>query len=186
MFKNRFSISQRMKLSGKYKLAIVLTHPVQYFKPIFAGLSDDRDITLLVFYGCDHGSQASYDPDFGVAFAWDSCPTAGFPHQFMSTASLEILSSPLHAFPIALKTSVAIREYNPDAVLIFSYSPAYIRYTTLLLSSQGHKIWLRAETSDRASLRSAFKNTIRSISLRLWYRMYDYFFQLGVIQNSIL
>ncbi|WP_371068086.1 hypothetical protein, partial [Salmonella enterica] len=61
------------------RLAVLLPHPVQYFKPVFTGLAADPAITLQVFFGCDHGATPSLDPDFGVAFAWDSAPAEGYP-----------------------------------------------------------------------------------------------------------
>ena len=41
------------------RLAAVVTHPIQYFKPIFQGLAADPEVELLVVYGCDHGLEAS-------------------------------------------------------------------------------------------------------------------------------
>ena len=64
----------------KPRLAVLITHPVQYFKPVLTGLAADPALELRVFFGCNHGSSPSVDPDFGVAFAWDSAPTEGYPH----------------------------------------------------------------------------------------------------------
>jgi len=161
------------------RLAILLTHPVQYFKPVFQGLQEYPSIDLLVVFGCDHGSNSSFDPDFGVSFAWDSFPTAGFPHQLISWGPLSALSRPRRALPLARQAVARISAFQPDAVLVFSYSPAFIRFSTMLLALQGQRLWLRAETSDGALQRSPLKHALRSSVLAAWYRLFDHVFPIG-------
>jgi hypothetical protein len=91
----------------KPRLAVLLTHPVQYFKPVFTGLAADSGLELMVVFGCDHGTSASVDPDFGVAFAWDSAPTEGFPHAVVSDQPLAALSNPASALGLARQADIA-------------------------------------------------------------------------------
>lgn len=161
------------------RLAVLLTHPVQYFKPVFSGLAADPAITLQVFFGCDHGTTRSLDPDFGVAFAWDSAPTEGYPHTFLSREPLETLSRPRRGLALARQASRAIAAWRPDAVLIFSYSPLFITAASLLLARRGLRLWLRAETTDLALERSAWKETLRSLALRAYYDRFDHVFPIG-------
>ncbi|NDA64774.1 MAG: glycosyl transferase, partial [Chitinophagia bacterium] len=81
---------------------MLLTHPVQYFKPVFAALAAEPDLITEVLFGCDHGVRPSLDPDFGVAFRWDSSPTEGFAHRFLSRRPLADLSRPGPALALAL------------------------------------------------------------------------------------
>ena len=74
------------------RLAVLITHPIQYFRPVFAELAKQPGLELRVFFGCDHGRRSSLDPDFGVSFAWDVPADEGFPHIFLSCAPLEKLS----------------------------------------------------------------------------------------------
>ena len=74
------------------RLAVLITHPIQYFRPVFAELAKQPGLELRVFLGCDHGLRSSLDPDFGVSFAWDAPANKGFPHAFISQAPLEQLS----------------------------------------------------------------------------------------------
>ena len=53
------------------RLAVLLTHPVQYFKPVFKALAASKEVEIKVFFGCNHGVESSHDPDYGVSFAWD-------------------------------------------------------------------------------------------------------------------
>jgi glycosyltransferase involved in cell wall biosynthesis len=168
----------------KHRLAVLLTHPVQYFKPIFTGLAADPLIDLLVVFGCDHGTIASLDPDFGVAFAWDSAPTEGFPHIILSHDPLEALSRPRPALALARRACRAITAWRPDAVLIFSYSPLFITASSLLLAQRGMRLWLRAETTDQALDRPAWKETVRSLALRRFYRRFAHVFPIGSLSEA--
>ena len=94
----------------KRRLAALVTHPIQYFKPIFQGLAADPEVELLVVYGCDHGLEASADPDFGVTFAWDSHPIEGFPSSFASIVSNGV---PTRMDDNEIGNSSAIRWFHP-------------------------------------------------------------------------
>ncbi|WP_415399141.1 glycosyltransferase family 4 protein [Synechococcus sp. W4D4] len=163
----------------KRRLAALVTHPIQYFKPIFQGLAADPEVELLVVYGCDHGLEASADPDFGVTFAWDSNPIEGFPSSFASKAPLQALSSTSGAWPIARQAAAQIQAFQPDAVLVFSYSPRFIQFTTLLLAQAGQTLWLRAETTDHALERSGVKGFLRDRVLKRWYGLFRHVFPIG-------
>ena len=163
----------------KRRLAALVTHPIQYFKPIFQGLAADPEVVLLVVYGCDHGLEASADPDFGVTFAWDSNPIEGFPSSFASRAPLQALSSTTGAWPIARQAAAQIQAFEPDAVLVFSYSPRFIQFTTLLLAQAGQTLWLRAETTDHALERSGMKGFVRDRVLKRWYGLFRHVFPIG-------
>ncbi|MEH2312072.1 MAG: glycosyltransferase family 4 protein [Nostoc sp.] len=160
------------------KLAILLTHPVQYFAPVFRELAQQPNLQLKVFFGCNHGVIPREDPNFGVVFQWDCQPTAGFEHEFLSHNSLEDLKG-LRGIKLAAKAFTAINHYQPDAVLIFAYSPTFITVSTLLLCLTGHKLMLRAETTDEALSRSYIKDKIRQLSLSLYYRQFTHFFPIG-------
>ena len=168
----------------KRRLAALVTHPIQYFKPIFQGLAADPEVELLVVYGCDHGLEASADPDFGVTFAWDSNPIEGFPSSFASRAPLQALSFTTGAWPIARQAAAQIQAFEPDAVLVFSYSPRFIQFTTLLLAQAGQTLWLRAETTDHALERSGVKGFVRDRVLKRWYELFRHVFPIGTCSQQ--
>lgn len=164
------------------KLAIVVTHPVQYFAPVFRELAQQRNLQIKVFFGCNHGVIPREDPNFGVVFKWDCQPTAGFEHEFISTNSLKDLRG-IQGIKLATKAVAAINRYKPDAVLIFAYSPTFITASTLLLTLARHKLMLRAETTDEALSRFYIKDKIRQLFLSFYYRQFTHFFPIGT--NSI-
>jgi glycosyltransferase involved in cell wall biosynthesis len=163
----------------KIRLAVLITHPVQYTKPVFQALHGRADLELLVVFGCDHGLRNSLDPDFGVPFAWDSAPAEGFPHRLASHVPLPVLSNWFASLPIALHAVTLIQAFRPDAVLVFAYMPAFITEATLMLRLSGHRLLLRAEATDRALVRSSRRQWLKDRVLRLWYGMFSHCFPIG-------
>jgi len=161
------------------RLAVLITHPVQYAKPVFQALQACAGLELLVVFGCDHGLRPSLDSDFGVSFAWDSAPAAGFPHRFASRLPLQALSGRFSALPVALRAVSLIHAFRPDAVLVFAYSPVFITAATLLLWLRGHRLLLRAEATDRALARSPRRQWLKDWVLRRWYGMFSHCFPIG-------
>ncbi|QNJ07667.1 conserved hypothetical protein distantly related to alpha-glycosyltransferases family 4 [Synechococcus sp. Minos11] len=166
-------------MSQPMRLAVLITHPIQYFRPVFAELAQQPGLELRVFFGCDHGRRTSLDPDFGVSFAWDVPAHQGFPHAFISHAPLEQLSRLQHAIPLAWKAARAISAWQPDHVLIFAYTPIFISVSTLLLRIRGQLLLLRADGTDRAFPRTWLKSSIKDLVLRLWYRQFCHVFPIG-------
>jgi len=166
------------------RLAVLVTHPVQYFKPVFQALAANEGVELMVFFGCDHGLSPSHDADFGVAFAWDSAPSQGFAHRFLSHAPLAALSSVRQGLPLARQACRQIRTWGADAVLIFAYSPMFITTSTLLLAARGQRLLLRADGTDRAFRRPAWKSWLKDQLLRRYYRLFAHIFPIGSDSND--
>jgi hypothetical protein len=161
------------------RLAIVATHPVQYFVPVFRGLASCQEWQTKVFLGCLHGVDgASFDPDFGLNFAWDCDLLGGYSHAVLSAGPLADLSG-LRGVAAAPKALQTILAWQPDAVLIFAYSPAFITALSALLALRGVPILLRADTSDEAYSRSRWKSWLRDRLLRLYYRRCTRFYPIG-------
>jgi glycosyltransferase involved in cell wall biosynthesis len=55
----------------RYRILLVITHPVQYIAPTLRLLAQRREIDLVVAYCSLPGSESAIDPDFGVKVAWD-------------------------------------------------------------------------------------------------------------------
>jgi glycosyltransferase involved in cell wall biosynthesis len=166
------------------RLAVLLTHPVQYFKPIFNRLAIDQDIELLVFFGCNHGVIPSHDPDFGIEFAWDNNPTDGFNHCFIKQMPLVNLSKLGVGLETAWQAYKQIKAWQPDAVLIFAYSPLFITACTLLLAANGNRLLLRADGTDRAFKRPVWKSWLKDMLLRFYYRLFSKIYPIGSDSND--
>ena len=66
-----------------FRLAVVISHPIQYYAPIYRQLALQSGIDLKVFYCCDWAVKPTLDPGFGQVFAWDVPLLEGYDHEFL-------------------------------------------------------------------------------------------------------
>lgn len=113
-----------------HRLAIVLSHPVQYYAPWFRHIAEQPDIDLRVFYLSDHGVTNRPDEQFGTSFAWDTDLLSGYDHTFvLNRARRPSVNTFFGLHNPDLRP--ALRAFAPDAVLLFGY--AYRSNLDLLL-----------------------------------------------------
>jgi len=164
------------------RLAVLTTHPIQYQAPVFRELAKQPGLELKVFFGCDQGVRPVEDANFKTVFQWDCDLLSGYNYEFFSNKPLLNICG-LPGLPLAIKAFRKIKAYKPDVILFFSYTPLFITVSTLLLSSFGFRIFLRAETTDVAIERFWLKSLLRKCVLTTYYKFIHHFFPLGT--NSI-
>jgi glycosyltransferase involved in cell wall biosynthesis len=105
----------------RVRLAVVVSHPTQYYSPWFTWLAANTAVELRVFYLWDFGVKARHDRQFGATFTWDRDLLAGHEHEFVpnraanpGTHSFKGLDNP--------KLGARLRAWRPDAVLLFGYN----------------------------------------------------------------
>ena len=104
------------------RLAIVTTHPIQYYAPLFKLLTERGFITAKVFYTWSQSQQgAKYDPGFGKSIEWDIPLLQGYDYTFVNNTSPKPNSH--HYSGIINPTlNVEIEEWNPDTILIIGWN----------------------------------------------------------------
>jgi glycosyltransferase involved in cell wall biosynthesis len=103
------------------RLAIIATHPVQYYAPWYRYLASETSLEIRVFYLWDFGVTAKVDPDFGTSVCWDVPLLEGYGHQFVPNTSAD----PGTHHPAGMVNPSLLDEvtaWNPDVVLMQWYS----------------------------------------------------------------
>jgi len=153
----------------RYRLAVWIAHPIQYQAPLFRKLAQHPAIDLVAYYGSRHGSVERVDPEFGVAFRWDTPLLEGYHHKFLRNYSLRRAPTGFWW----LVNPAIVRElyrHRYDAVMIHGYAwatswlaylGAWLTRTPVLF--RGETVW-RRETGwkravKRAGLRFLFRHT---------------------------
>jgi len=110
------------------KLAIVCTHPIQYYAPVFRALARSDQIDLRVFYTWSQAAAGGmFDSGFGAAVEWDIPLLDGYAHQFIPNVAKRPgldhfggLNTPALAHEI--------EAWKPDALLVYTWnSRAHLR-----------------------------------------------------------
>jgi glycosyltransferase involved in cell wall biosynthesis len=70
------------------RLAIVLTHPTQYYAPVFRALAASTSVSPKVFYTWSNVAEGTVpDGEFGKAIRWDIPLREGYEHEFVHNVS---------------------------------------------------------------------------------------------------
>lgn len=103
------------------RLAIVLSHPTQYYSPWFRWLRANTAQEFRVFYLWDFGVTEQQDPQFDACFKWDVDLLSGYDHEFVPNVS----SDPgTHHFNGLHNPTLGkrLRTWRPTAILLFGYA----------------------------------------------------------------
>ncbi len=63
------------------RLAFVVSHPIQYYVPLYQRLAQRDDLEIRVFYTWHAGESAVHDRGFGAPVAWDLPLTSGYAYE---------------------------------------------------------------------------------------------------------
>ncbi|MBX7221890.1 MAG: glycosyltransferase family 4 protein [Blastocatellia bacterium] len=76
-----------MPSSSRYRLAIVTTHPVQYYVPWYRALAAHPEIEVEVFYCYRQSQEGQAQAGFGVNFEWDVPLFEGYKWHFLENVA---------------------------------------------------------------------------------------------------
>lgn len=111
-----------MNNSKNKRLAIITTHPIQYYAPLFKMLNERGLLTVKVFYTWSQSQQgAHYDPGFGKSIKWDIPLLEGYDYTFVNNTSSK--PGTHHFLGIINPTlNAEVEQWDPDAILLIGWS----------------------------------------------------------------
>ena len=169
------------------RLAVVLSHPTQYYSPWFRWVAAHTALELRVFYLWEFGVTAQTDPQFRTAVKWDVDLLTGYPHEFVPNTAARPGTE--HFAGLRNPTLPArLAAFRPSALLLFGY--AYASHLRVILWARLHRVPLLFRGDSHFLGRGAPPWRTR-VALRLLYAQFaaflpvgaanrDYFLALGV------
>ena len=155
------------------RLAIITTHPIQYYAPLFRLLNERNKIGIKVFYTWEKEAE-TYDVDFGREVKWDIDLLSGYDYRFVSNKG-----SPRRDF-LGVKNPDLIKEieeWKADAVLVFGWN--YRSHLRVMRHFKNKLPVLFRGDSTLLDERPGWKKTARRIFLRRIYRHIDHGLYVG-------
>jgi glycosyltransferase involved in cell wall biosynthesis len=155
------------------RLAIVTTHPIQYYAPVFSRLALQKDMEVKVFYTWEKDA-AKFDIDFGKEVEWDIPLLDGYDYSFVSNNNdngrgfWDVKNPGLIA---------AITAWNATAVLVIGWN--YRSHLKAMLHFKGRIPVLFRGDSTLLDENSGIKKWARRIFLKWIYRHIDYALYVG-------
>ncbi len=159
------------------KLAILQSHPTQYFSPWFRHIAQNSGLEVNVFYLWDFGVKETADIDFKISFVWDIPLLDGYQSQFPPNRSADPGTHHFRGLdnPAAVD---AISAWQPDAVLIFGYG--YVTHLRLILSPElSHVPFLFRGDSHELFPKASWHYHLGGLVRRLLFRRFQAFLAVG-------
>ena len=102
------------------KLAIVATHPIQYYAPLFRQLTQRNKIQIKVFYTWSQAKDKVRDAGFGKEIQWDIPLLEGYEWEIVENT---VNSRNRNFWSIKNPDLIkSIEEFDPDALLVFGWN----------------------------------------------------------------
>jgi glycosyltransferase involved in cell wall biosynthesis len=163
------------------KLAIITTHPIQYYAPIFRLLSKREKIDVKVFYTLGEGAVSKFDHGFKKVVEWDVPLLEGYEFEWLKNTAADPGSH--HFKGIVNPGGVEqVKKYQPDALLIFGW--AYQSHLKIIRYFNNKiPIYFRGD-STLLNERGRLKKALRYVFLKWVYSHIDHAFYVGKNNRS--
>lgn len=157
------------------KLAIIITHPIQYYVPVFKLLAQQCQLKVFYTWG-NNWLNNKYDPGFGKDVEWDIPLLDGYDYEFIENIAKQPGSH--HSKGIVNpKLITAINHYQPHVLLVHGYS--YQSHFKVMRYFKGKiPIWFRGD-STLLNERKDLKRIVKKIYLKWVYSFVDKVFYVG-------
>ena len=146
------------------RLAIVSTHPIQYYAPIFKALTASTNIQPRVFFTWSQSASGQVaDPGFGRGVQWDIPLLDGYDYEFVTNVARRPRSNSF----LGLRNPTlvpSIEKWQPHAVLVFGWN--FVSHLGAMRHFRGHiPVFFRG---DSTLLNNA--QDLRTHARRMWLR----------------
>lgn len=166
----------------KYKIAFLLSHPIQYYVPLFKKIAAHPGLEIMVYFCSPHGLEETFDSAFGLSYKWDIPLLDGYPSAFLKNYSPQ--PSPSRFF--GLINPGIIRELyrgKYDALVVHGYSLATTWLAFLGCWLTRTPIFLRGE-SQLLNERPGWKKFAKKILLTPLFRTMAAFLAIGALNKE--
>lgn len=143
----------------KTRTAIVVSHPIQHFCPLYRALEEDGRLHVRVFFGSTAGAHPYFDKDFSRTVRWQDDLVEGFEHEFLPGAdSVTDLSRSIQNAALERR----LDAFDPAAVVGYGFFHA--------ISRDAYR-WARRRRRRALSIADSELRSQRGLALRLRKRL---------------
>ena len=170
-----------MTAGPRHRIAVLQTHPIQYYVPLYAALDREDDFEVTVFYLSDVSVRGGRDPGFGVDVAWDIDLLSGYRAVFAKDASRRGVGG---FFSLAgLDVFEPIRRGAFDALLVHGHNLAATFVAIAAAKASGTPILMRGDSHLRLP-HGGLRGAVRGRALTALYAAVDGFLAIGTANRA--
>lgn len=162
------------------KLAIITTHPIQYYAPVFRLLAKELDVKVFYTWG-KQVLEKKFDPGFNREIEWDIPLLDGYNYHFTQNDAKNPGSH--HSKGIINPNLIAeIKAFEADAILVYGHS--YHSHLRVMRYFKGKiPIYFRGDSTLLDEMSFVIK-ALKTIYLSWVYSFVDYVFYVGAANKA--
>jgi glycosyltransferase involved in cell wall biosynthesis len=158
------------------RIAIVVSHPIQYFAPWYRALAVVPGTALKVLFCSKLGEETYYDRDFETEVRWDIPLLDGYAFEFLeSRKKINELTFWATDNP---GIGASLEKFCPDVVLIHGYSHRTMWRAARWCNRSRVPVMLTSDSNESAK-RAMWKRVVKAVFVSNFYRHLDGAFSCG-------
>ena len=152
-------VESTSRMTQRVRVAVVNSHPIQYFAPLYAYFNRDPALEVTALYCSDFSLRDGIDPGFKRTVTWDVDLLQGYPHVFVGSTN-DRGSSPWFLVANVPRIWSEIRSGRSDVVWLhgYNYAASALAFAAAkskaLTRTDAHRNAPRSNSSDLASTRA--------------------------------
>ena len=158
------------------KLAIIITHPIQYYSPLFKLLTERNKIRIKVFYTWEQSKETVFDKKFGKEIKWDIPLLGGYDYTFVKNLSKNPNSGRFKGV-INPTLNKEIENWKADAILVFGWNH-HSHFKAMRYFKGKILVYFRGDSTLIDEV-AGYKTVLRRIWLKFVYCYTDFAFYVG-------
>lgn len=162
------------KADRPLRLGILISHPIQYFVPVYRELARRSEIALTVIYRTRVGVDAYHDPGFGQTVQWDIPLLDGYRSYFLSD------KTSLVGFEATVVKELIRHRF--DVLMVHGYNSPTHLLAIAVAKLMGTRVLIRGDT--RLQQRHLIAPFWKRLFKRLLFKAFDGFLAIGSLNRN--
>ena len=169
-------------MDGVYRVACLVSHPIQYQAPLFRYIAARPGIELTVFFLSDLSVHAYRDSGFGVDVKWDVPLLDGYRHEFLPRVGSWSGLSFWRPWTFGLRAR--LRRGRFDALWVHGYAHRGCLAGIAAAKSLNIPVMLRGESNLLSETDDALKLGVKRIAMPALLRTIDAVLAIGRLNRE--
>ena len=158
----------------KIKIAIVVSHPIQHFCPMYASWAKNESIKLKVFFASNIGLVSYQDPNFGKEIKWNNLYLDDFDHCFLNGNNPLDVDKNLDALCLEQE----LNSFSPNLVIQYGWVYKFNYRLRNWLKKNDVKSAYISDTENRNN-ESLFIRFLKRLIAKSYFKNIDLFLSVG-------
>jgi glycosyltransferase involved in cell wall biosynthesis len=156
------------------KIAIVVSHPIQHFCPMYASWAKNNNVQLKVFFASNLGVQPYEDENFARQIEWGNLYLNEFEHEFLNGVETLQINTNLDAPNLNVK----LLDFSPDLIIQYGRIYKFNKRLRNWIKTTNIKSAYISDSENRHS-HSFLKLLFKKLFFSFYFNKFDLFLTVG-------